>query len=267
MDVETLAEVASLLLDEYEGDEESLAVLAAWVAENADAFAEGESLGESRKPGEVWQGDSGRWFTLNADGHVTPAKAPDGGGDVGGSSTGGEGGPPGKAKADHAERGKARDAKRQDVARRDADLAARKAHADIPAEAQHGYTPADAALAASSSALETAATTFGTLDAPEAREKAVEKWEKVRDRRDEAIEKASAKEDDATDAFTSALDSLNETYSDHSDRYEAALGKAQEQGGDMHDSEEESLSKESEAIDAEDAADPEPEDDDEESQT
>jgi hypothetical protein len=37
-----------------------------------------EWLAEARQVGEVWQGDSGRWFTKNKDSRVVPAKAPGG---------------------------------------------------------------------------------------------------------------------------------------------------------------------------------------------
>jgi hypothetical protein len=38
-----------------------------------------EWLAEARQVGEVWQGESGRWFTKNREGHVVPSAAPGGG--------------------------------------------------------------------------------------------------------------------------------------------------------------------------------------------
>jgi hypothetical protein len=46
------------------------------VARAEDAIRE---AAQHRKPGEVWQGDSGRWFTINDHGHVAPHRAPGGG--------------------------------------------------------------------------------------------------------------------------------------------------------------------------------------------
>lgn len=51
---------------------------------------------EHREIGEVWQGESGRWFTRNREGHVVPHAGPEGGSEGGGDSGrgGGEGSPP-----------------------------------------------------------------------------------------------------------------------------------------------------------------------------
>jgi hypothetical protein len=82
MDAETLALAALEIRERTEGDPEACEAAMArlsQIAGEGDEVQESVRLqesGEHHKPGDVWQGPSGHWFTITASGHVAPHKAP-----------------------------------------------------------------------------------------------------------------------------------------------------------------------------------------------